>query len=219
MKNDGKTVPAVSIGCHAGSRCCLNAELEGRFDLTLFSSTSLSFILENCLFCLFPNFRFLCSFFFLICWPSKLEWSLFPRLGNVPLEPKHLNTLRIRVLSGFFGYLIFDSLFFIFSIDSMFMFSHFFHTSVQNVQILFNFIYRRHICRSICVATHIRAKCAFIILTTNIEIGNSFYELSIFFDGLERMTNNIHMTDRNQHEVGYRLWHLFQCYCFFAFFQ
>jgi len=24
-KNVGKTVPAVNIGCHAGSRCCLNA--------------------------------------------------------------------------------------------------------------------------------------------------------------------------------------------------
>jgi hypothetical protein len=24
-KNDGKTVPAVRIGCHAGSRCCLKA--------------------------------------------------------------------------------------------------------------------------------------------------------------------------------------------------
>lgn len=25
-KKVGRTVPAVSIGCHAGSRCCLNAD-------------------------------------------------------------------------------------------------------------------------------------------------------------------------------------------------
>lgn len=28
IKNVGSTVPAVSIGCHAGNRCCLNAESE-----------------------------------------------------------------------------------------------------------------------------------------------------------------------------------------------
>lgn len=51
-KNDGKTVPAVNMGCHAGNRCCLNAELDGRFDFTLFSITSLFGILMCCCFLL-----------------------------------------------------------------------------------------------------------------------------------------------------------------------
>lgn len=29
-KNVGRTVPAVSIGCHAGKRCCLNADSENK---------------------------------------------------------------------------------------------------------------------------------------------------------------------------------------------
>lgn len=34
MKNVGKTVRGVRIGCHAFKRCCLNAVLAGRRDFT-----------------------------------------------------------------------------------------------------------------------------------------------------------------------------------------
>lgn len=73
MKNDGNTVPAVSIGCHAGSRCCLNAEPEGRFDFTLFSTTSLPGILTSLNVPIDDDHQIKCYrstvFFFLVLFP------------------------------------------------------------------------------------------------------------------------------------------------------
>lgn len=90
MKNDGKTVPAVSIGCHAGSRCCLNAESEGRFDLTLFSTISLSGIFLAFCFSLYLHLKIFNVFCVWRCFPftPRKKWFSFDSLnkGISPLK-------------------------------------------------------------------------------------------------------------------------------------